>query len=190
MLRRLDLALLRALRTRGHGPRAERAVLAFTRAGEHGLLWQGLCLLGALVDGRRRPLYLRAMRTVMLAYLANIGLKYVVRRPRPVLEDLPALSSTVTSLSFPSAHSTTSFAAAWALTRGDDGLPVVPVYALAKAMAVSRIYAGVHYPTDVAAGAAFGTALAALLGKGSDVCAHPVVHKRPKRCRGGAVRGR
>jgi membrane-associated phospholipid phosphatase len=39
----------------------------------------------------------------------------------------------------------------------------VPVYALAKAMAVSRIYAGVHYPTDIAAGAAFGTAVAELL---------------------------
>jgi membrane-associated phospholipid phosphatase len=168
MLRRLDLAVLRVLRTRGHAPGAERLVLAFTRAGEHGLLWQALCAVGAVVDGRRRPFYLRAMRTVMLAYLANIGLKYVVRRPRPVLENLPALSSTVTSLSFPSAHSTTSFAAAWALTRGDDGLPVVPVYALAKAMAVSRIYAGVHYPTDVAAGAAFGTAIAALLDSGSD----------------------
>jgi undecaprenyl-diphosphatase len=165
-VRKLELAALRALRTHGHGPRVEGAVLVFTRAGEHGLLWQGLCLVGAAVDGRRRGLYLRAARTVMLAYLANIALKYFVRRPRPVLEGLPALSSTVTSLSFPSAHSTTSFAAAWALTRGDDGLPVVPVYALAKAMAVSRIYAGVHYPTDVVAGAAFGTALAELLERG------------------------
>jgi undecaprenyl-diphosphatase len=161
----LDLALLRVLRTRGHAPPVERAVLAFTRAGEHGLLWHALCLAGAVVDRRRRPLYLRAMRTVLLAYMANIGLKYVVRRPRPLLENLPALSSTVTSLSFPSAHSTTSFAAAWALTRPDDGLPLVPVYALAKAMAVSRVYAGVHYPTDVLAGAAYGTALAALLAR-------------------------
>jgi membrane-associated phospholipid phosphatase len=161
--RGLDLAVLRLLRTRGHGPGTERAVLLFTRAGEHGLLWQGLCLVGAVVDRRRRPLYLRAMRTVMLAYLANIGLKYVVRRRRPELEGLPPLSSTVTSLSFPSAHSTTSFAAAWALTAGDDGLARVPVYALAKAMAVSRIYVGVHYPSDIAAGAALGTALAELL---------------------------
>ncbi len=162
MLRRLDLAVLRLLRTRGHGASTERAILIFTRAGEHGLLWQGLCLVGAVVDKPRRPLYLRTMRTVMLAYLANIGLKYVVRRTRPQLEDLPPLSSTVTSLSFPSAHSTTSFAAAWALT-GDGGLPKIPIYALAKAMAVSRIYVGVHYPTDIAAGAAFGTALADLL---------------------------
>lgn len=162
-LREIDLALLRALRTHGHGPRAERTVLAFTRAGEHGLLWQALCLVGAVVDGRRRSLYLRAMRTVMVAYLANIGLKYVVRRRRPELDGLPALSSTVTSLSFPSAHATTSFAAAWALSASGDGLPRVPLYALAKAMAVSRIYVGVHYPTDIAAGAAFGTAIAALL---------------------------
>ena len=160
--RRLDLAVLRVLRTRGHGARVERAVLVFTRAGEHGLLWHGLSLAGAVVDRRRRPLYLRAMRTVMLAYLANIGLKYVVRRPRPVLVGLPPLSSTVTKLSFPSAHSTTSFAAARALT-GAGGLPAPPLYALAKAMAASRVYAGVHYPSDIVAGAAFGTAIAILL---------------------------
>ena len=141
-------------------------VLVFTRAGEHGLLWHGLCIAGALVDRSRRSLYLRTMRTVFLAYLANIALKYFVRRERPVLEGLPPLSSTVTSLSFPSAHSTTSFAAARALTGG--GLPAVSLYAVASAMAVSRIYAGVHYPTDVLAGAAFGTALAELLGPAGD----------------------
>jgi membrane-associated phospholipid phosphatase len=161
--RRVDLTMLRLLRTRAHGPGVERAVLAFTRAGEHGLLWQALCLGGAAIDRQRRPRYLRTMRTVMLAYLANIGLKYVVRRRRPELDGLPPLSSTVTSLSFPSAHATTSFAAAWALTAGDDALPKLPAYALAGAMAASRVYAGVHYPSDVLAGAAFGTALAMLL---------------------------
>lgn len=160
MLRTLDLALLRLLRTRGHGPWLERCVLAFTRAGEHGLLWQAVSALGAALDARRRPVYLRAMRVVALAYLANIGLKYVVRRPRPALAGLPALSSTVTSLSYPSAHSTTSFAAARVLSRG---LPAPPLYACATLMALSRPYAGVHYPSDVAAGALLGTAMAELL---------------------------
>ena len=159
-MRRLDLALLRALRTHGHAPGVERAVLAFTRAGEHGGLWLAVAAAGALADPRRRPVYLRAIRVVVVAYLTNIALKYVIRRRRPELDDVPPLSSTVTKLSFPSAHATTSFAAARELSRA---LPAPPLYAAATAMALSRPYVGVHYPTDVAAGAVLGTALAELI---------------------------
>lgn len=156
----MDRALLRFLRTRGHAPEVERAVLAFTRAGEHGMLWLVGSALGAALDRPRRPLYLRAIRVVVGAYLTNIAMKYTVRRERPVLEGLPALSSTVTSLSYPSAHSTTSFAAARVLSRE---LPAAPLYVCAAAMAASRVYAGVHYPTDIAAGAALGTAMTELI---------------------------
>lgn len=157
----LDLGVLQAFRTRGHAPGFEAAVLLFTRIGEHGALWQGLCVLGATLDRQHRPAYIRTMRTVAIAYLLNITLKYVIRRRRPSLDGLPPLLSTVTSLSFPSAHSTTSFAAARSLT-GRRDLPHVPLYALAASMALSRVYTGVHYPSDVAAGAALGTAIANL----------------------------
>jgi len=163
MLRAVDLGLLRLLRTRGHGPTVERGLLAYTRTGEHGALWLGLCVVGAAVDPGRRGLYSVVARVVALAYLANIALKYVVRRRRPMLEGLPPLSSTVTGLSYPSAHSTTSFAAARVLARE---LPAAPLYAAAAAMALSRTYVGVHYPSDVAAGALFGTAIADLLHDG------------------------
>ena len=148
------------MRTRAHPPVVERAVLRFTRAGEHGMLWLALCALGAALDRRRRPLFVRAGRVVVLTYLANIATKYLIRRARPVLEDLPALTPTVTSLSYPSAHASTSFAAARAL---GPALPRGPLYAVALAMALSRPYLGVHYPSDALAGAALGTAVAELV---------------------------
>jgi membrane-associated phospholipid phosphatase len=160
LLHRLDLALFRLLRTRGHDPRAERVALGLTRAGEHGVLWQMVSVAGAVLAPADRPAYVRAVRVIGLAYLANIGMKYVVRRARPRLADLPPLSPTVSRLSYPSAHSTTSFAAAAAL-RGV--LPAPALYSTAAAMAASRVYAGVHYPTDVAAGAVLGTALGELI---------------------------
>ena len=160
VLRALDLALLRVLRTRGHSPRMERAVLAYTKAGEHGLLWYGLALAGALLDGGGRQEYLRAMRAVLLAYVLNTALKHMFRRARPVLEQLPMLAPTISGHSYPSAHATMSFAAAGTLS---PALPAGPLYAAAVAMALSRPYVGVHYPTDVLAGAGLGVAVARLV---------------------------
>jgi membrane-associated phospholipid phosphatase len=96
---------------------------------------------------------------VLGTYVLNTAVKLVVRRRRPQLPGLPPLTSTPTQLSFPSAHASTSFAGALAYSR--LGLPVVPLYALAKGLAVSRLYLGVHYPSDVLAGALLGTAVAA-----------------------------
>jgi membrane-associated phospholipid phosphatase len=97
------------------------------------------------------------VRVVCAAYGLNYAVKITVRRRRPELAGLPALTKTVSRLSFPSAHATTSFAAA----RAFSGL-VRPfaVYAPAAAFALSRPYLGVHYPSDVIAGAALGTAVA------------------------------
>ena len=93
-------------------------------------------------------------RTVAVAYAANYAVKLVVRRRRPELPGLPPLTPTVSTLSFPSAHTTTSFAAA----RAFRGLvPARGLYAAAAVFAISRPYLGVHYPSDVLAGAALGT---------------------------------
>ena len=87
----------------------------------------------------------------------NFAVKMVVRRPRPVLEGLPPLGGAPSSLSFPSAHATSSFACATAMTRiaPEAGL----LFLLAAAIAACRPYLGMHYPSDVLAGAAIGTAL-------------------------------
>jgi membrane-associated phospholipid phosphatase len=156
----LDERLLRVARTRGHSAGADRAVARFSRLGEHAGVWLAIGALGQALDGQRRGSWRRATATVAGAYALNTAIKLLVGRRRPELEGLPALASTPTELSFPSAHACTSFAGALAYSR--LGAPAAPLYTLAAGLSLSRLYLGLHYPSDVVAGAALGTLLAGL----------------------------
>ena len=131
----------------------------FSSLGEHGLLWYGLGAAGALLDGDRRGHWLRSTGVVAGAYVVSTSIKLAIGRQRPLVEDLPHLMATPTGLSFPSSHSSSSFAAARAY---GTLLPPVPLYAAASAMAFSRLFLGVHYPSDIAAGVALGSVLGTL----------------------------
>ena len=148
-------------RTHGHQAAVERAVAAYSRAGEHAACWLALGLAGAVLarDPDRRRSWLRGVGTVVASYGVNQAVKFIVRRHRPQLDGLPPITPVVTQLSFPSAHATTSFAAARAYGRL---VPAGVLYAAAAAFALSRPYLGVHYPSDVLAGALLGTAIAEL----------------------------
>jgi membrane-associated phospholipid phosphatase len=153
-LARADLRLLELVRSAARPPVSD-LVGRFSSLGEHAALWLAAGTLGALVDRPRRARWTRGVLVVGATYALNTAIKALVRRPRPVIDGLPALVPTPTRLSFPSAHSSTSFAAARAYGRL---VPAAPLYATAAAMAASRVYLGVHYPTDVAAGALLGLA--------------------------------
>jgi len=129
-------------------------VRRFSHLGEHAAVWLVGGGAAALVDRRRRRRWLRATATVGAAYATSTSIKLAVGRKRPAIEDLPHLMATPTGLSFPSSHSTSSFAAARAF---GALVPGPPLQVVALAMGLSRLYLGVHYPSDVAAGAALGT---------------------------------
>ena len=126
--------------------------------GEHAAGWLALGLLGALVDRARRRDWVTATAGVAVAHGASIAVKRVVRRPRPTDPRVQVLVGTPSRLSFPSAHATSTTAAAVLFGRL-LGRRLAPV--LVPPMALSRLVLGVHYPSDVAAGALLGAGVAA-----------------------------
>lgn len=156
-MRDLDLKLLRAMRTRGHAPALERAARLLGKVGNNGAGWFVANAALAAADKPRRGAWGVAAVLGPAAIGLNYGVKLLVKRPRPVLKGLPPLGGAPSSLSFPSAHSTSSFAVATAMTRIDRRAAVVFVPAVA--VAAGRPYLGMHYPSDVAVGVVLGTAL-------------------------------
>ena len=142
---------------RAVGGRAVGVARSMSFFGEHAGGWLALGALGALVDRPRRREWLTAAAGVALAHGASIGVKRVVRRTRPEHPNVEVRVGTPSRLSFPSAHATSTTAAAVLYGRLLRR-PLVPV--LVPPMALSRLVLGVHYPSDVVAGSALGAVVA------------------------------
>ena len=130
-------------------------------AGEWGAVWIATGVAGAAVDPERRRRWLAASAVAPAAVVINYAVKVGVGRERPLIEDHPALARAPSKLSFPSAHATSSLAGATALGRVEPRARV-PLYLLAGSICICRPYLGMHYPSDVLAGALLGLGLGAI----------------------------
>jgi membrane-associated phospholipid phosphatase len=155
-VQRLD----RRLMSRSFGARSpalDRALITTTRAANYSRLWLVVAGMLAVFGGRRgrRAVGRGLIAIAIAAAAANGPAKLLVRRRRPSSRWQPTLIRTPRSTSFPSGH--TAAAVAF-VTGASTELPVLaPVLVpLAGAVAYSRVHTGVHYPSDVAAGAAIG----------------------------------
>ena len=125
--------------------------------GEHAAGWIALSALGAVFSPRRRRDWVLVGVGAVAAHAAAILIKLAVRRRRPHHPDIAVNVGTPSALSFPSAHATSSTAAAMLLCRATRSpLPLLAV----PLMALSRLVLGVHYPSDVLAGVAVGAVVA------------------------------
>jgi undecaprenyl-diphosphatase len=132
--------------------------------GRGGLVWM-LIGAGLAVWGRLtwRDFGRLALAVVIAALVTNQVLKPVLQRERPFVGTpaVPVIGGLPSDASFPSGHATNAFAGAFALARMAPGGRVF-WWLLAIATAYSRVYLGVHYPSDVIAGGLVGVACAAL----------------------------
>ena len=141
-----------------------------TRLGNGGFIWiLGSILL--LVPKKTRKIGVMALVALAGSVLIdNVILKNVVARTRPyeVIGGLTSLIGIQKDFSFPSGHTCASFACALVLYRILPKKYGVPAVILASLIAFSRLYVGVHYPTDVLGGmfvGIFSSCLVLWIGK-------------------------
>ncbi len=148
-------------------PLLDALMPALSRAGNLGVIW--LIALGAIAAfGKKtgRKIALAGLLALALGFASSTLLKDLTMRPRPflTLDHVRLLVSAPHSYAFPSGHATSAFATASGTALAAKRLLArLPVWgwgmlALAAAISYSRVYVGVHWPTDVAAGVLLGLA--------------------------------
>ena len=135
-----------------------------THLGDKGIFWI-LLTLALLFVRKTRPLgVICAVSMVIGLVVTNLIIKNWAARIRPyeVVQGLKCIVPLADDWSFPSGHTTNSLACAWVLFRRTPKKCGVPALVLAILIALSRLYVGVHYPTDVLGGAVIGICCACL----------------------------
>jgi undecaprenyl-diphosphatase len=159
----LDARLYIAVNTLPHPRWLYRLTDAITFVFNGGWVWLGATAVAALagVPGGRRATRQLALPLLVTTWVVEHPVKSFFRRKRPFIDIVRALvvGKKPGTWSFPSGHTASSFAAATILSRC---WPERRGYflGLASLVGFSRVYAGAHYPGDVAAGATIGVALA------------------------------
>lgn len=156
------------------GPLTDSVFSFYTQLGNAGMIWIALSLLMLCFKRTRRAGVAGLLALAVGFVLTNLTIKPLVGRVRPWLtvEGLTALVVEHDPNSFPSGHTCAAFAATcgWRpyLKKGWGNTALI----CAVLMGLSRLYVGVHFPTDVLAGALVGMLSAWIVYKGKKMLSH------------------
>lgn len=158
MIKRLDRQILLYIQKKIRTPKRNRFFKTITQMGDMGGIWMAVSLV-LLARRKTRRTGEICIRALILSGIINDGiLKNIVRRKRPFskVRGLSPLIKRPEDFSFPSGHTASSFAAAGVLGRYLPKKAGAVSFGLAALIGISRLYLGVHYPTDVLCGMACG----------------------------------
>ena len=129
-----------------------------TTLGNAGILWIILSAIFLCFKKTRKIGLMTSLSLILDLLSVNVLIKNLAARTRPyeVIEGLTSLIGPQSDFSFPSGHTAASFAFATVILFTAPKKYSVPTLILATLIALSRIYLGVHYPTDILGGIVIG----------------------------------
>ena len=183
----IDVRLLKSINSEETLP-SDKYFRFITNSDAYAVIGTPIVLAGAGLI-RDDEKMLRNAFVMAAASIVNAGvttaLKYSINRKRPfeVYPDI-AKKAKAGSPSFPSGHTSSAFATATSLSLSyPKWYVIVPSFAYAGTVAYSRMYLGVHYPSDVAAGALIGSGCAYITYKVNKALQNKNKHKiKPCNC--------
>lgn len=153
----MDQAILKFIQDRITSPFFDNFMPFVTQLGDKGILWIFIILILLFIPKHRRIGWMAMAALILGAVLGEVLLKPFIGRPRPFVDltDFKLLIEAPMSFSFPSGHTASSFGVATVIARNIKQFKI-PVLILAGAIAFSRLYLYVHYPSDVMGGLILG----------------------------------
>ena len=160
-LKRFDAKLIKIINYNMKSKFMDRFMLIITNLSSVLFIGVFVSFLIIFGDEKTSPIGIEIASTLAISQTITYGLKNLLGRERPYnkLKNLNTFGIILKDYSFPSGHSSASFSIASIIAFNMPPLSIL-VVALALAVGISRIYLGVHYPTDVLAGIIIGVGAA------------------------------
>lgn len=157
LINSFDKSVIEFIQNNLHSPIMDKIMVFITTLGDTGLIWI-IIGLALVISNKYRKVGFMVLGALLLGSILGEGIiKNIVQRDRPFInmDGIDMLINTPITYSFPSGHTTSSFAAAGVLAISFKNKSVY-VFVLAGLIAFSRLYLGVHFPTDIIVGIILG----------------------------------